>query len=993
MVTLQEIEEREQQLNEVEVQAVEASRTQIPERRYGAGVTPEQQRLAQARRTEGRSVIVQVENQRKDLQTIRGQVIENQKIQAEIDAANAKQAAYDKAVKLVENDRGYVINWLKGPEYSDLRKYVRELEKKRSYTIQARNEVLAKYTAQGLKPVYNAGKLVGFEDTIRQQSIGLEAIPKLPGTDLLRYEKAGVVTLEKVEVSSKLTNNQILAKLNINQSEAQKKFIASSELYVSQFKTSSAGYQPFFGKVEKVIKYPFEKTAQRIEKPVKEPQYVIDVNSISYAPGNKSNSIKYIPYKELQTNRANAVRYVGEFVAFPIYGFKQTERYIMDKSARAEFAVLSPINKVLEVGNIGLSYWSAESLAKSGIKFLTKPINVKEEIKLPSEYFAKTEIKNIRVNEKMINVAEFNVISVSYPQRAVTLPRWEAALRGLKINDPRLDKFSFQQLKNMFVNAKYTELKPFTISSSITEPFLIKGGRITNALGRRGEPAVLSYRQSIYTLTGQTRFTSKKLSILSGETYGSKSIRTISQSRRELSPNTKRALEEIEKLKSPKDFSIKEIFDKELNLQEGGVRLEDFFKISNKGVKAIPYGKRTSRAETAAIQKSLLEFKFKGRQYGLKEVEILGEKIGVVDTTFPAKMREIKGGGKQFFITANKPGILKEEVLLKEYPRKAINIKGIVNRYEYEIPYSETAVNVMRGSGPKTKLTFSSQDQKAIQEAIGSVAVKQARLPAIKPNIIKSESALKPVEKSLPAYAGTGLYERTEEVSARYSPSYQMPSYVPGYKPMVREINIPKFEYSERYLPREITKDISKTINKDIVKELSRNIPKLSPKEITKQTPKEITKQTFKFSTKNIPKISFPPYNPPKSPKPKELKLPYVSLGGEKAKDYVPGYKPFVIKKGERVYIGDILPKGKALKEAEEEARKTLRATFGVEKTKTKLKELDINFTPSKKLFRGFRIKEGKKIQLKDMFIQKLNKRLSSTGEVKEIQIAKRFKL
>lgn len=339
MVTLQEIEEREQQLNEVEVQAVEASRTQIPERRYGAGVTPEQQRLAQARRTEGRSVIVQVENQRKDLQTIRGQVIENQKIQAEIDAANAKQAAYDKAVKLVENDRGYVINWLKGPEYSDLRKYVRELEKKRSYTIQARNEVLAKYTAQGLKPVYNAGKLVGFEDTIRQQSIGLEAIPKLPGTDLLRYEKAGVVTLEKVEVSSKLTNNQILAKLNINQSEAQKKFIASSELYVSQFKTSSAGYQPFFGKVEKVIKYPFEKTAQRIEKPVKEPQYVIDVNSISYAPGNKSNSIKYIPYKELQTNRANAVRYVGEFVAFPIYGFKQTERYIMDKSARGKSVV------------------------------------------------------------------------------------------------------------------------------------------------------------------------------------------------------------------------------------------------------------------------------------------------------------------------------------------------------------------------------------------------------------------------------------------------------------------------------------------------------------------------------------------------------------------------------------------------------------------------------------------------------------------------------
>lgn len=140
------------------------------------------------------------------------------------------------------------------------------------------------------------------------------------------------------------------------------------------------------------------------------------------------------------------------------------------------------------------------------------------------------------------------------------------------------------------------------------------------------------------------------------------------------------------------------------------------------------------------------------------------------------------------------------------------------------------------------------------------------------------------------------------------------------------------------------------------------------------------------------PSLTYPPLVPTKAPP--ILKIPKFPHKRTKKPKAVPGYRPYVIKKGEKVYLGEILPRGEAIFKGEEEAKKTLRATFGIEPTKTKVPAGQLeDYTPSRKLFRGFRIQKGKKIPLKDTFIQKRGKRLTFPGEIREIQIARRLKL
>lgn len=105
------------------------------------------------------------------------------------------------------------------------------------------------------------------------------------------------------------------------------------------------------------------------------------------------------------------------------------------------------------------------------------------------------------------------------------------------------------------------------------------------------------------------------------------------------------------------------------------------------------------------------------------------------------------------------------------------------------------------------------------------------------------------------------------------------------------------------------------------------------------------------------------------------------------------GFRGFVIKKGKRIYVTGVSPKGKALKGANAYAIKTLRATFGVEPTRMRATGKDVNFKPSSNLFRSYRIKKGKRIPLKDTYIQRLGKRLAFKPEVLELQAFRRAKL
>jgi hypothetical protein len=179
-------------------------------------------------------------------------------------------------------------------------------------------------------------------------------------------------------------------------------------------------------------------------------------------------------------------------------------------------------------------------------------------------------------------------------------------------------------------------------------------------------------------------------------------------------------------------------------------------------------------------------------------------------------------------------------------------------------------------------------------------------------------------------------------------------------------------------------------LEKNILKET--NVLKQNPieknilRERQVQKQRQVQKEKLIFKPVNkTPPPRIPRVTIPKIPTPIIPRFSFNLSPGESPKE-VPGYLPFVIKNQKKVYIGPIVPRGKALSIAERRAKETLRATFGAEKTGLKIREKDINFKPEKKFFRSFRIKQGKKIPLKDTFIQKLGKRLSFRGEVQELQ-------
>ena len=102
-------------------------------------------------------------------------------------------------------------------------------------------------------------------------------------------------------------------------------------------------------------------------------------------------------------------------------------------------------------------------------------------------------------------------------------------------------------------------------------------------------------------------------------------------------------------------------------------------------------------------------------------------------------------------------------------------------------------------------------------------------------------------------------------------------------------------------------------------------------------------------------------------------------------------YNVLVRRKGEWLLLEKGLPKGLALKAGEEYSLKTLGASFKVEAIGT-TDLLDIDYRPKEDLFRSFKIVKGKRVPLKDTFIQRRGKRLITGSERKGIQLAKKVK-
>jgi hypothetical protein len=132
------------------------------------------------------------------------------------------------------------------------------------------------------------------------------------------------------------------------------------------------------------------------------------------------------------------------------------------------------------------------------------------------------------------------------------------------------------------------------------------------------------------------------------------------------------------------------------------------------------------------------------------------------------------------------------------------------------------------------------------------------------------------------------------------------------------------------------------------------------------------------------------------SPPPSSYTTALTSSGinrGRRANLFGIGYKVEVKRQGIFKELKGIYAKSEAIKLGEKRATSTLAATFRIKQTSVRVRKVDKSqYTPSPVEFRSYKIAKGKKVELKDTWIQKRGKRLGRKSEVREIKISKKSK-
>jgi len=197
----------------------------------------------------------------------------------------------------------------------------------------------------------------------------------------------------------------------------------------------------------------------------------------------------------------------------------------------------------------------------------------------------------------------------------------------------------------------------------------------------------------------------------------------------------------------------------------------------------------------------------------------------------------------------------------------------------------------------------------------------------------------------------------------------QKPALKLELKPVLKPVVKPALKSALRPAIKFITRQVQKPVLKLVLRPVLKPITKLITRPTTIfQRPVILT--PFIFPTARI------------KPKVKERRAIAVK-----------GFRIFVKRKGKRVFLEGVFPRGEAVRIGARQARRTLRATFGiVEAGAIPRKRRAPAFLPSPRIFRTYQIIKGKRVPLKDTWIQKAPYRLSARGEVKEIQVARKRK-
>jgi hypothetical protein len=982
MVTTEELDkaeadlrQRQAELSMQERQAVAIAQTKIPVRRYTSGVTPDMQQQTIRNREQGQQALREINNQRQninrgfaDIQNARDQIAEAERIENENKIA--EDVAFGKAPPMAlttERQRQLARQIKAGVDY------------------QSKINTLRK---AGIKPVYVNGQLAGFEDSNTGSSYSVSNIPgaiKNTPASIEAFKQTGLI--KEVPQTPTYTGgatpqqefNQIVFGTN-----AIDKIINPQPLPMS--KAILITPQRESGLIEQKLNNITNKTYYGKLKPS---QFAL---GIAEGVISTEKTINQVRKDGLPKTGLNIMNNLGKLTGLNI---GQNKIY-----AKELLQYVRTTNPQRVQGRITYEVLTAEILGRSFNYAKEKAVGeVVLKVSAPAEnrFISETVLSNVRSESLQIDIAKFQIVGINTGEYSFTVPRYQ--LLKYPLRKEVYQNLPLEKLESLFPKGKTNILIEPKVSFTATEPFYAYEGRILGPTNR------LSNEVRLVTKTGtNNRLQSTLFSTIEGSTRAEDKILFKNINRDLLNPQQLLEINKLEDLYSKTsktsrtvaskliddttqttrlniDYNqqIKKLFGEGATLESGDIIVKDFAKLNSKGkiIDLTNTGKTISRAELKSVSESKVLISKETSNSILKEIELLNESIAVRDITFP-----------KFKATKN---ILK--------------IEGSVRRYEFDVPSPKTETNFIipsdkRSSEQFLKSLYGDENRKTINKQIAGLALQKSNtLNLGRKNIasIGNNKALTLSEVSNIAsgttalksqYYGKGTYEKTDSQVFKSFEEQTITGLTRNSfieKPRTElKFNL-NLRNDNKNLQSNIQKDVLKEINKEqskyVSKSVSEILSKQVQKDITKQITKQINKVPFKSSDILIPNIRSSQRENTKLPRPmfnNRLKSsPPIKLNQ--------AYKTFIIRGRKRVELPGVRSRGQAIRYGERIALSNISATFGIKKGEGLVYDKDINFTPSKKLFRDYKIQRGKRVPLVDTFIQRQGKRLYSRSEVDDL--------
>lgn len=952
MATLQELERAEQENRQV-------LETPLPQRRFGAGVDV---------RAQQRDIVEQREAASQNIQLIQQ---EKQNVM-EQEAQESRRIDYQRLIEKASQGSQAAVLQLREQFGDEAYRYGAQL--RYSYIYGKADDLKARaqresLKAQGFEPIYRGGELVGLKDIKNDQSV---SVRNLSPEVARRLERAGI-EVQKVSAPAGSTPREEQAQQSLVETERYKSVdrvdnygrLGSNSRPSNRISGDGRRDNLVGGTsdrvVEKVASLPEEpkNAIERRQRYLQEKQQIGTEREKFLASAEQPviniASAGYRVYSGTKTLSLEDLNDAGKkFIKSPVTNVKGAIRLFEEGAPQVGQILREEPSVVIGrlIGEAGLSYGFSKLTG-----YALKDVRIKSDPVKDPRFSSKAAVISLRNEGRQLNVAQFEVTGVKEARFAIEAPRYKIILAraaGTYPSSDRIKDLTLTQIQARVPGSKIMKIEPAQTSVSLTEPFIVNDkGQITGSLrGTRGVKVLT--RSATRKRTGQV-----ELGRMEGTLYGER-VKYGTLDERKLPKSLQKALERVKSIQGKGEAKASLILEKGQEIDFGGIVTTKIGKLDKDDyLKPARPGKRITRAELAAIQKS--KFKLEtGKEYGIREVEIFDERIGVVDVTLP-KLRK---------------------------PRTSSLIKGETAVLDVNIPSTDTSVTFVRGKGLTLDQKLArEQALKAIAQQKAVIAAVQRKNLAPKVRPVKSPKLETTVRTTATGrFAGQGLYEKTDEVAQ--SVSVSKPSLASPQKAKVISYVAPKDKLIAK--ARQIDRVIERQVERNVVRDAVR----LSPKEVirtnVRQTPRQVQRTPLRTQLRQTPRTPVRPGIPkvPKIPRtPRTPLRPAIIPKFDKPLNKRSGGISVEIRReGKFKVIGSNLSAAQASQLARYAADTTLGRTVRLTGSKNELKKLKID----QKLFRL--PKSSSRLNKPYTFVERSKFALSKRQEIASIQSARRNK-